>query len=73
MQRTMRVKFNEVFIVERVFRSIREKCVYVNSNNLAGAMIWSIDTDDFRGDCGQENALLNTVNSVLRAEPRVSN
>lgn len=32
-------------------RSIARKIKFAMSRNLAGAMIWSIDTDDFRGDC----------------------
>lgn len=33
-------------------QSIGEKVNYTLSKNLAGVMIWSIETDDFRGDCG---------------------
>lgn len=32
-------------------RSIARKIKFAMSRNLAGAMIWSIDTDDFLGDC----------------------
>lgn len=32
-------------------RSIANKMKFAMSRNLAGAMVWSIDTDDFRGDC----------------------
>lgn len=32
-------------------RSIARKIKFAMSRNLAGAMIWSIDTDDFHGDC----------------------
>lgn len=32
-------------------RSIAAKIKFAMSRNLAGAMIWSIDTDDFLGDC----------------------
>lgn len=32
-------------------RSIANKMKYAMSHNLAGAMIWSVDTDDFHGDC----------------------
>lgn len=32
-------------------RSIANKMRFAMKLNLAGAMIWSVDTDDFRGDC----------------------
>lgn len=32
-------------------RSIANKMRYAMKMKLAGAMIWSVDTDDFRGDC----------------------
>ncbi|XP_043471715.1 acidic mammalian chitinase-like isoform X2 [Leptopilina heterotoma] len=47
--------------------SIKEKAQYVKNNNLGGAMIWSMDTDDFNGNCnGGKNPLLNALNKVLR-------
>lgn len=36
-------------------RSIARKIKFAMSRNLAGAMIWSIDTDDFLGDCDIED------------------
>ncbi|OXA56244.1 probable chitinase 2 isoform X2 [Folsomia candida] len=45
--------------------SIREKVKYITQKKLRGAMIWSIDTDDFRSTCGIKNALLRTVNFAL--------
>lgn len=35
-------------------RSIANKVRYAMRNNLAGAMVWSIDTDDFHGDCASD-------------------
>ena len=32
--------------------SIKLKAQFVNFLDIAGAMVWSIDTDDFRGDYG---------------------
>lgn len=46
-------------------RSIGEKMKYAASRNLAGAMVWSIDTDDFRGDCRQgKYPLLRAINAA---------
>lgn len=38
----------------------------VKSLNLAGAMIWAIDFDDFRGNCGSgKYPLLSVINEEL--------
>ncbi|KAL6428645.1 hypothetical protein ACFW04_007925 [Cataglyphis niger] len=46
--------------------SLNEKMDYVNSLNLGGAMLWSIETDDFKGNCGEAYPLLKTLNVKLR-------
>lgn len=46
--------------------SLTEKMEYINSLNLGGAMLWSIETDDFRGKCGKKYPLLKTLNAGLR-------
>lgn len=46
--------------------SVHEKCDYINRLNLGGAMMWSVETDDFRGICGQKYPLLTKMNEVLR-------
>ncbi|KRT81410.1 glycoside hydrolase, partial [Oryctes borbonicus] len=54
--------------------SITEKIKFAMEKGLAGCMIWSIDTDDFRGDCADDDAnvgghsnypLLRTVNKAI--------
>nr|XP_036215864.1 chitinase-like protein 3 [Bactrocera oleae] len=47
-------------------RSIGLKAQYVKDNDLAGVMLWSLESDDFRGTCGGEKyPLLQTINRVL--------
>uniref|UniRef100_A0A182RJC1 GH18 domain-containing protein n=1 Tax=Anopheles funestus TaxID=62324 RepID=A0A182RJC1_ANOFN len=43
-------------------QSIRLKCEYINSEGLGGAMMWSIDQDEFQGD---RFTLLRTVAQCL--------
>ncbi|XP_072382080.1 chitinase-3-like protein 1 [Diabrotica undecimpunctata] len=38
-------------------RSIQYKVDFAVSHNLAGVLIWSLDTDDFRGECGRKYPL----------------
>ncbi|XP_032306926.1 acidic mammalian chitinase [Drosophila ananassae] len=45
--------------------SIQMKMQLVESRNLGGAMMWSIETDDFRGLCGETYPLLKTMNRAL--------
>lgn len=47
------------------FRILREKTDYIKKYNLGGAMVWSIETDDFRGKCGKEWPLLNVLYEEL--------
>ncbi|XP_076659481.1 chitinase-3-like protein 1 [Halictus rubicundus] len=46
--------------------SVGEKCDYINKLNLGGVMLWSVETDDFRGICGPKYPLLTKMNEVLR-------
>uniref|UniRef100_T1GD51 Uncharacterized protein n=1 Tax=Megaselia scalaris TaxID=36166 RepID=T1GD51_MEGSC len=47
-------------------QSIAAKAQFALSKNLAGVMIWSIETDDFRGDCGAgAYPLLKTAFSTI--------
>ncbi|RZC35409.1 chitinase, partial [Asbolus verrucosus] len=46
-------------------RSIAIKVEYAKSLNLGGTMIWSIETDDFKGLSGTKYPILNTINQAL--------
>uniref|UniRef100_A0A7G3ABI5 chitinase n=1 Tax=Lutzomyia longipalpis TaxID=7200 RepID=A0A7G3ABI5_LUTLO len=47
-------------------KSIKFKSNYVNSHNLGGVIVWSIETDDFRGFCGRGTfPLLKELNASL--------
>ena len=53
-------------------RSIEVKLKFLMQEGLGGAMIWSMDMDDFNGDsCKQDKyPLLNTINSYLKQNSR---
>lgn len=57
-------------------QSITAKVEFAMKQGLAGAMVWSIDTDDFRGDCSKGPStsdrrfndnfpLMRTINEVI--------
>lgn len=45
--------------------SVELKATFIKQLGLAGGMVWSIETDDFLGKCGETFALLSTLNRVL--------
>lgn len=48
------------------FPTTNKKSQYAKQKGLAGVMFWSIDTDDFIGDCyGQSYPLLVAANNGL--------
>ncbi|KAJ8688659.1 hypothetical protein QAD02_024454 [Eretmocerus hayati] len=49
--------------------SVRQKAELAKELNLGGAMVWSIETDDFLGKCGSKYPLLYASNQVLRGDP----
>lgn len=46
-------------------RSIKIKTEYVREKNLGGVMLWSVETDDFRGISGLRYPLLRAINQGL--------
>nr|AYI49821.1 chitinase [Microdera punctipennis] len=46
--------------------SITLKVEYAKSLNLGGAMIWSFETDDFKGLSGTKYPILKTINAALK-------
>ncbi|XP_032675832.1 chitinase-3-like protein 1 isoform X2 [Odontomachus brunneus] len=46
--------------------SLMEKTDYIKKRGLGGAMMWSIETDDFNGLCGEKYPLLKTLNAGIR-------
>jgi len=50
-------------------RSIANKVRYAIRKGLAGVMVWSVDTDDFHGDC--DESLNSDRFSDFRTEPKV--
>ncbi|CAH0551736.1 unnamed protein product [Brassicogethes aeneus] len=56
---------DDKFITYDNERSIAEKIRFAMEKNLAGAMVWSIDTDDFRGDCMEVAVNEDAINYPL--------
>lgn len=62
-------------------RSVYEKVKFAMEKNLAGIMVWSVDTDDFQGDCAmtEDNApltfpLMRAINkSIVQALEEIQN
>ncbi|KAL5291962.1 CHIA.2 family protein [Megaselia abdita] len=52
-------------------RSIQDKVVYSLERDLGGVMVWSIETDDFRGACGPKYPLLHTIDNVLNGDTSI--
>ncbi|XP_057334455.1 acidic mammalian chitinase-like [Microplitis mediator] len=46
-------------------KSINAKAEFAKQMGLGGVMIWSIETDDFHGICGEKYPLLRAINAVF--------
>ncbi|KAK9739156.1 Chitin binding Peritrophin-A domain [Popillia japonica] len=53
--------------------SVTLKVEYARSKGLGGAMIWSFETDDFKGLCGPVYPLSNAIKKALSGSPGDSN
>ncbi|XP_058795563.1 chitotriosidase-1-like isoform X2 [Phymastichus coffea] len=47
-------------------RSLTKKAEFAKNLGLGGMMVWGVETDDFKGVCGDKYPLLKTINYVLR-------
>ncbi|KAG8041476.1 hypothetical protein G9C98_002769, partial [Cotesia typhae] len=52
--------------------SIKAKALFAKKMGLGGAMVWSIETDDFRGTCGKKYPLITTLYAVFRDGKKVT-
>ena len=70
-RQTPSMKSGKKYVSYDDLKSVRAKAEYASKTGLAGVMVWSIDTDDFRGACGLLGGgydtfpLLRTINRVL--------
>lgn len=47
-------------------RSVTEKANYINNMNLGGAMIWSLDSDDYSNACGSGKfPIISTISKIV--------
>ena len=44
---------------------MRLKGQWVNTLELGGAMVWSIEADDWRGDYGEQYPLVSTLKRIM--------
>uniref|UniRef100_A0A224YJQ1 chitinase n=1 Tax=Rhipicephalus zambeziensis TaxID=60191 RepID=A0A224YJQ1_9ACAR len=53
-------------------QSLTAKVLFARSHGLAGAMVWSIETDDFSGTCGgTKNPLLRAIKDALQSNTTI--
>lgn len=52
-------------------RSIREKLRWISDNGYGGAMVWTVDMDDFQGTCaGRKYPLIGLMGEELLGKPK---
>ena len=52
-------------------RSLREKLRWINDNGYGGAMVWTVDMDDFKGTCaGRKYPLIGLMGEELLGKPK---
>lgn len=61
--------FNNQWVGYDDLQSIEYKCNFVISNNLAGTMWWSIETEDFLNICGQGHSPLIRLSMNMMSRP----
>lgn len=47
-------------------KSIYFQAEYAKAKGLGGVMVWSVETDDFKGLCGKVDILLNAIKTTLK-------
>lgn len=46
-------------------KSIEKKVQLANSLNMGGVMVWSVESDDVHGECGEKFPLLSAINRAM--------